>query len=137
VNSDATPLPSDRMKRRATRELVYDAICVVVFVAIGRRSHHEDGAVEGTVRVAAPFLLGLASAYAVGWRARGRAGGLSFGVFVWLTTLVVGMVLRRTVFDRGTALSFVIVATIFLGLTLVGRRAAHRLVLPSRRRRTA
>jgi hypothetical protein len=39
-----------------------------------------------------------------------------------------GMVLRNLVFDRGTAPAFVIVATAFLGATMLGwRRLATRL----------
>jgi hypothetical protein len=34
-----------------------------------------------------------------------------------------GMLLRNLVFDRGTAPAFVIVATIFLGVTMFGWRA--------------
>ena len=56
-----------------------------------------------------------------------------FGVVAWLTTLVVGMALRRTVFGRGTAIAFVIVATLFLALFLVGWRAAARWARSRRR----
>ena len=47
---------------------------------------------------------------------------------MWLTTVVVGVALRRTVFDRGIAPSFVIVATIVLGLFLLGWRGVAALV---------
>jgi hypothetical protein len=39
-----------------------------------------------------------------------------------------GMLLRRTVFDRGTAASFVIVATLVTGALLLGWRAAQLVV---------
>jgi hypothetical protein len=42
---------------------------------------------------------------------------------VWGYTVVMGMVLRNLVFDRGTALAFIIVATVFLGITMFGWRA--------------
>jgi hypothetical protein len=45
------------------------------------------------------------------------------GVTVWLATVVIGLLLRRIVWDRGTAISFVIVATVVLGALLVGWRA--------------
>ena len=100
-----------------------DVVAVLVFVALGRRSHDETGnAVIGALRVAAPFLLGLAA----GWfaaRAWKRPMALATGLVIWPVTVIVGMLLRRTVFDRGTALSFVIVATIVLGVLLVGWRA--------------
>ncbi len=44
------------------------------------------------------------------------------GVVIWLTTVIAGMLLRRFVFDRGTALPFIIVATLFTGFFLVGWR---------------
>ena len=117
--------------------LAIDAACVVAFVALGRGSHDEGGAIGGTLTVAAPFLIGLA----VAWVARstplggrlGTAWSTQFGVVAWLTTLVVGMALRRTVFGRGTAIAFVIVATLFLALFLVGWRAAARWARSRRR----
>jgi hypothetical protein len=48
------------------------------------------------------------------------------GVTVWLVTLVVGLVLRRLGLsgdERGTATSFVIVATIVTGVLMIGWRA--------------
>jgi hypothetical protein len=59
------------------------------------------------------------------WR---RPTSLLTGLIVWPVTILVGMVVRNLVFDRGTATSFVVVATLFVGLFLVGWRAALRLV---------
>jgi hypothetical protein len=42
---------------------------------------------------------------------------------VWGYTVVMGMVLRNYLFDRGTAPAFIIVATLFLGATMLGWRA--------------
>jgi peptidoglycan/LPS O-acetylase OafA/YrhL len=109
--------------RRIAVAAALDVAAVVVFVILGRRSHHEDGSwLAGTWRVAAPFLIGLA----VGWliaRAWRAPQALVTGVVVWLATVAVGMVLRHTVFDRGTAVAFVIVALITLALLLLGWRA--------------
>ena len=41
---------------------------------------------------------------------------------IWPVTVAVGMVLRRFVFDRGTALPFIIVATLVTGIFLLGWR---------------
>ena len=41
---------------------------------------------------------------------------------IWPVTVAVGMVLRNLVFDRGTALPFIIVATLVTGVFLVGWR---------------
>jgi hypothetical protein len=41
---------------------------------------------------------------------------------IWVVTVVAGMVLRHFMFDRGTALPFIIVASCFTLLFLVGWR---------------
>jgi Protein of unknown function (DUF3054) len=112
-----------------------DALCVVIFVAIGRRNHDESSAIEGTLTTAAPFLISLAVAWIVlrAWR---RPVDLRTGLLIWPIVVIVGMLVRRFVFDDGTALAFVIVATIFLGLTIVGWRAIWT-VVESRRRQSA
>ena len=95
---------------------------VVLFVAIGRRNHDEGSAFTEVVKTALPFLIGLAVAWGLvrAWR---RPMAVLTGVVIWPVTVLAGMVVRRTVFDRGTATSFVIVATIFLGVFLLGWRA--------------
>jgi hypothetical protein len=102
---------------------VADAALIVLFVILGRKSHHEDGSfLAATFRVAAPFLIGAA----VGWlasRAWRAPLDLNTGIVVWLATIVAGMLLRRFVFDRGTALPFIIVAASFTLVFLVGWRA--------------
>jgi hypothetical protein len=110
---------------------VVDAALVLVFVVLGRSSHDEGNFLAGTLGVAAPFLIALA----VGWalaRAWKQPLALRTGVIVWLTTVVAGMVLRHTVFDRGTAVSFIIVAGVFTGAFLVGWRAVAGRVMASR-----
>jgi hypothetical protein len=118
------PLPGVA-RRRATRLAVFafavDLLVVVAFAAIGRRNHDEGSGIGLTLEVAAPFLIGVAVGWAVFrlWQAplwSNRAIGM------WLVTIVVGITLRRTLFDRGIAVSFVIVATIFLGVFLLGWR---------------
>jgi hypothetical protein len=55
------------------------------------------------------------------------------GFIIWPVTVAVGMVLRNLVFDRGTALPFIIVATLVLGVFLVGwRLVAARVSRPGR-----
>ncbi len=44
------------------------------------------------------------------------------GVGIWAIVVAAGMLLRSVVFDDGTATAFVIVATLFLGLFIVGWR---------------
>ena len=100
-----------------------DTAIVVAFVAIGRRNHDEDEAISGLAATAAPFLIALAVSWIV-WRVWNQPSTTTNGVRVWLTTVVLGMLLRRLVFDDGTATSFVIVATAFLGVFIVGWRVA-------------
>jgi len=109
------------------RAAVIDIVSVLAFVAIGRRNHDEGTAIIPVFSVAAPFLIALAAAWAGGraWRA---PQSLRTGVAVWVPTVVVGLALRRLVFDHGIATPFVIVATLFLGFALLGwRLVASRL----------
>jgi Protein of unknown function (DUF3054) len=107
-----------------------DVAAVVLFAAVGRNAHDERSGAAAVLTIAAPFLVGLA----VGWIAnpgvRRQPFALRAGVAVWLTTVAIGLVLRRTVWDRGTAFSFVLVTTVVLGALIVGWRAmgvfAHR-----------
>lgn len=114
------------MSRRAAAALAADVACVLLFVAVGRRSHDEAGnAVAGALRVAAPFLLALAVSWLVlrAWR---QPMAWHTGVILWVGAAAIGMVLRGWVFDRGTATSFIVVATITLGVLLNGWRAIAR-----------
>ncbi len=111
-----------------------DVVLVVVFVLIGRRNHDEGFALLGTVTALWPFLAGLA----VGWFAmrawRGPTRVAWTGVGIWIATVAVGMALRA-VSGQGTAVSFVVVATLVLGIFLVGWRALT--LLAARRRSVA
>ena len=118
---------------RAVLAAAIDVVVVIVFVAIGRRSHDEAGTLSGIAQTAAPFLIGLGFAWMVslGWR---RPMSWVTGLIIWPLTVLVGMIVRSQVFDDGTATSFVIVATVFLGTFLVGWRLVAR-VIETRRRR--
>ncbi len=108
---------------------------VVVFVTIGRRNHDESGAFTAVLETAAPFLIGLAVAWLIvkAWR---RPTRVMTGLLVWPITVLVGMIVRNLVFDDGTAASFVVVATLFLGACFVGWRVVHRSVTSGARHRT-
>ena len=105
--------------------LVADVIGIIVFVAIGRRNHDEGVAPTGVIETAAPFLIALP----IGWliaRAWNEPLTTRTGTIIWVTTVALGMVLRKFVFDDGTATAFVIVATVFTGAVLNGWRLATR-----------
>ncbi len=110
---------------RAALAAVLDVASVIAFVVAGRRSHDAGSGIGGVLEVAAPFLIALAA----GWlalRIWQRPLALVPAVGLWVVTVALGLVLRRFVFDRGTAASFVIVATLVLGALLLGWRLVAR-----------
>jgi len=98
-----------------------DGVCVLVFCALGRRSHAEGVTVSGVAETAWPFLVGAA----VGWLvSRGWRRPLAIaptGVAVWAFTIAIGMLLRKANSD-GVALTFVIVASAVTAILLLGWR---------------
>lgn len=109
--------------RTAPLALLVDVIMVVVFATIGRRNHAEGLTATGIAATAWPFALGAAAGWAAsrGWRA--PTSVVATGVPVWAVSVVGGMLLRR-VTGEGTAVSFVVVATVVLAVLLLGWRAA-------------
>lgn len=100
-----------------------DIVCVIVFCAIGRRSHAEGLTLTGIARTAWPFLAGTA----VGWLLIGARlrpfTVIPTGMVVWLCTVVVGILLRKAT-SAGVATSFVVVASISTAVLLLGWRSA-------------
>lgn len=103
-----------------------DAVCVLAFCAIGRRSHAEGVTISGVAQTAWPFLVGAAVGWLVsrGWRR--PLAAVPTGVAVWVCTIVVGMVLRK-VNSGGVAVTFVIVASTVTAALLLGWRGAAAL----------
>ncbi len=103
--------------------LAVDVVGVLVFCAVGRRSHDEGLNVTGIAVTAWPFLTGTVVGWLVsrGWR-RPTAVAPT-GVVVWLCTVVIGMLLRKAT-SAGVATSFVVVATTVTALLLLGWRVA-------------
>jgi hypothetical protein len=100
---------------------ILDSLVVVSFVLIGRDSHGFVSDVGDIVRVATPFLLALAVSI-VAFKAWTKPGSWLTGLSLGLSTLVVGMVLRRLIFDAGTAMAFVLVTGAWLVGLMVGWR---------------
>jgi len=104
--------------------------CVLVFCAVGRRSHDEGLNIAGIATTAWPFLSGTG----VGWLAarawRRPTAVAPTGLVVWVCTVAVGMLLRKAT-SAGVAASFVLVASTVTALLLLGWRAA---LLGARRR---
>jgi FtsH-binding integral membrane protein len=103
-----------------------DVCCVLVFVIIGRASHHDGESIGGIASTSWPFLAGLAAGWLVARAWRRPAALRPAGVAAWLGTVALGMVLR-VVSGQGTAVAFIIVALAFLGLFLLGWRLLAKL----------
>ncbi len=106
-----------------------DAALVVLFAGLGRLSHEQGVTFGGLVVSAAPFLAGTFVGWAVLlWRGWARPASVRGGTVVWLSTVVIGM-LVRTVAGTGTAFTFILVALVVNALFLLGWRALGRLLV--------
>jgi Protein of unknown function (DUF3054) len=103
--------------------LITDVIAVLVFCSVGRRSHAEGITLTGVATTAWPFLTGTV----LGWLAsrawRRPTAVAPTGVVVWLSTVLVGMALRKAS-SAGVAASFVVVAASVTAVLLLGWRVA-------------
>lgn len=137
--SSPQPETAVRRPRRSTASItvaaLLDVVLVAVFAATGRASHAED-VLAGLWQTAWPFLAGLA----VGWVAtrawRAPFAPVRTGLGIWAAT-VIGGILLRAASGQGTAIAFVIVATVVLLVFLVGWRLIATAVLRGRARRAA
>jgi hypothetical protein len=109
-----------------------DVVLVIAFAAIGRASHDSD-VWSGLWQTAWPFLAGLGIGWLVmrAWRA--PAAPVRTGLGVWAITVGGGMLLRW-VSGQGTAIPFIIVASLTLLVALVGWRVIAAIVRRVRRR---
>ena len=101
--------------------IVVDALIVLVFVGIGRSSHHHGLRLAGFLSTTWPFAVGLGLGWLYLTLRRRDGASLRGGVAVWLSTVVMGMVLR-VLSGQGTAFAFIVVAFGFLGLLMLGLR---------------
>ena len=105
--------------------VLLDVVAILIFVVIGRHVHDHGVNIRGLASTAWPFLVGLG--LGVGWlvltRQRRSITTLRGGVVVWLSTVALGMILR-VISGQGTAFAFIVVALVFLGLCMLGWRAA-------------
>jgi len=127
-----TEPPSEQPERSPdVVSLSADLGAVAVFVALGRASHREGGVLVGYLATVWPFVAGVVvGRVAVRFA---RVGGrplpprsMRAGAVVLAATVVVGMTLRRLCTDGGTPVSFLLVATSFLALFLLGWRWVAR-----------
>ncbi len=122
-SAQSTPVSA----RTVALAMAVDALCILVFVAVGRRNHAEGVTLAGVAQTAWPFLAGGAVGWATskGWRA--PTALRPTGLWVWLDTIVVGMALRAGI-GAGIALSFIAVASTVTGVLLLGWRALYALL---------
>lgn len=108
--------------------LVLDAVLVLVFAVTGRASHDEDPL--GFLQTVWPFLVALLVGHLVAALLPSRPRRLwspVWGAVVWLVTVTGGLLLRVATGDTAQ-LPFIIVATLVLGVFLVGWRIAAAIV---------
>jgi hypothetical protein len=102
--------------------LLADLVCVLVFAAAGKSSHEAGESGWVVAAIVWPYAVAVALAHAglVGIGRRTRRvwpeGGL-----VLAATYVLGMLLRG-LSGRGLAVGFLVVAAVFLTLTMLGWR---------------
>ena|ERR1700761_790391 len=114
--------------RRRAAWLLGDVLSVLVFCAVGRRSHTEGVTVTGVAATAWPFLTGTVVGWLVSRAWRRPSAVVPTGVVVWLCTVAIGMLLRKAT-SAGVAASFVVVAASVTATLLLGWRAAVELAL--------
>lgn len=112
-----------------------DALLVIAFAAIGRASHESGVLGErglGLLTTAWPFVVALVAGWlaSVAWRAPWAP--LRTGVPVWAVTVTGGMLLRALL-GQGTAIPFIVVATLTLLALLVGWRLVAATLARARR----
>jgi hypothetical protein len=107
---------------------VADLVCVLVFAMAGKSSHEASRSEWVVLAIVWPFALSVVLAYA-GLLARKRllARVWPEGVCVVAVTYVLGMALRA-ISGRGIAGGFLVVAVLFLALSMLGWRLVWRLI---------
>lgn len=111
--------------------VVLDILLVVLFIAIGRASHHESLKPVEVLVTAWPFILALAIGWVVMLVRKREHMGLGAGIFLWLVTWVGGLALRLSSGDSA-ATAFIIVAGVTLALFLIGWRMLAEVLLRNR-----
>lgn len=114
--------------------VIADLACVLVFAFAGKTSHEASDSDWVVLAIVWPFALAVVLVHA-GLVLRGRQTRRLWpeGAVILAVTYLVGMLLR-VASGRGIAVAFLIVAVLFLALTMLGWRGLAQLAL---RRRTS
>ena len=102
--------------------MLLDVCSVLVFVVIGRHTHHDGDALAGIWHTAWPFLAGLAIGLCAVRFWRKPTAIRPAGVGAWIGAAGAGMAIRVAA-GQGTAAAFIGVTFAFLALALLGWRA--------------
>jgi hypothetical protein len=129
--SSSAPVPPATPAWLPALALAVDALLIIVFAALGRRTHESGMDPAGILWTALPFLIAWAAATLA--TRRGWALLWPSGVVVWLVTVIGGLLLR-VLFGDTAAFSFQLVTAGVLGVFLLGRRLVTTLLLRSGRR---
>jgi hypothetical protein len=107
--------------------LLADLLCVLVFASAGKTSHEAGESDWVVLAIVWPFAVAVVVTH-VGLLRAGRPTRRVWpeGVLVLSVTYVLGMLLRA-LSGRGTATGFLVVAAVFLALTMLGWRGLTQL----------
>jgi len=105
--------------------IIADVAVIALFVLIGRNEHNSGSQIIGYLTTVGPFLMAIAIAWCIP-QVRRSPTSAAAGLIVWGLVIILGMTFRRALFGDGTALPFVLVATIFNGSLLQGWRLIAR-----------
>jgi len=114
--------------RSAPLAAIADCCCVLLFVIIGRHTHHDGDSLAGIWQTAWPFLGGLAVGVLVTRAWLRPLSLIPAGLGAWLGAALAGMAIRVAA-GQGTAAAFILVALAFLGLFLLGWRVVARILV--------
>ena len=101
--------------------IVLDLFFLLLFVGIGRSTHHDVNTIAGFANTLWPFGAGLLAGWVLSERTHRNSLSPRGGLLIVSITVLLGMSLR-VVSGQGTALSFTVVAFAFLSISLVGWR---------------
>lgn len=119
-----TPAGPGRFTRATLAAVALDSFAVVLFVVIGRASHHHGETLHGFASTSWPFAVGLALGEVLAARLPSCSPAApGAGALVTVSAVAVGMGLR-VVAGQGTAAAFIVVALLCLGAVMVGARWA-------------
>lgn len=102
---------------------VIDAALVVLFATFGRGVHAEGLGVAQVWATAWPFLVGLVVGWVLVLATRRVSTAVGTGVLLWVSTLLLGMVIRGLTEGRVPHWSFILVAGLTTAVFLIGWRA--------------